>query len=144
MAKFQQQLAELLAIVESSETHFVRCIKPNMHKQPNMWEDDMVAKQLRCSGIMEAVRVIAAGYPDRVPHTEILGRFAALIPTDSRPNADNEGEKASASKVLSMLHLEDKDYVAGNTKMFLKAGVLAKLRVLREQRYSTARRACKQ
>ena len=42
----------------------------------------MVSKQLRCSGIMEAVRVIAAGYPDRVPHSEILGRFAALIQLD--------------------------------------------------------------
>jgi hypothetical protein len=32
VAKFQLQLAELLAVVESSETHFVRCVKPNMHK----------------------------------------------------------------------------------------------------------------
>ena len=47
---------------------------------------------------MEAVRVIAAGYPDRVPHSEILGRFAALIASDVRPSADKDGEKASASK----------------------------------------------
>ena len=112
----------------------MRCIKPNTVKKASVWEDDMVAKQLRCSGIMEAVRVIAAGYPDRVPHTEILGRFAALIPVESRPNADNEGEKASASKVLAMLKLDPKEFVAGNTKMFLKAGVLTKLRVLREQK----------
>ena len=144
VAKFQQQLAELLAIVESSETHFVRCIKPNILKQgapnsgrryhrpltrlqgdlghvpaslltndiafpapflftalaANLWEDGMVSKQLRCSGIMEAVRVIAAGYPDRVPHSEILGRFAALIQLDQRPSADKAGEKAAASQVV--------------------------------------------
>jgi len=77
VAKFEQQLIELLAIIESSETHFVRCIKPNAEKVPNVWVDDMVTKQLRCSGVMEAVRVIAAGYPDRVPHYEIIGRFRA-------------------------------------------------------------------
>lgn len=29
VAKFEQQLTELLAIIESSENHFVRCIKVN-------------------------------------------------------------------------------------------------------------------
>ena len=134
VAKFQQQLAELLAIVESSETHFVRCIKPNAVKQAETWDDEMVSKQLRCSGIMEAVRVIAAGYPDRVPHSEILGRFAALIDGADRPTADKEGEKAAASRCLSMLKLEPKEFVAGNTKMFLKAGTLNKLRLMREQK----------
>lgn len=74
----------------------------------------MVTKQLRCSGVMEAVRVIAAGslrrrggremrkgreggeglllyrdshaaragYPDRVPHYEILGRCLIQQPSD--------------------------------------------------------------
>ena len=60
VAKFQLQLSELLAVIESSETHFVRCIKPNMQKHPALWEDDIVTKQLRCAGVMEAVRVIAA------------------------------------------------------------------------------------
>ena len=110
VAKFQQQLAELLAIVESSETHFVRCIKPNPNKAPRVWEDNIVSKQLRCSGIMEAVRVIAAGYPDRVPHSEILGRFAALIPPDDRPSADKEGEKAAASRTLHLLKMDAKEF----------------------------------
>jgi myosin V len=110
VAKFQQQLAELLAIVESSVTHFVRCIKPNLIKAPDVWEDEIVSKQLRCSGVMEAVRVIAAGYPDRVPHSEILGRFAALIDADERPSADKEGEKVAASRTLEKLKLEPKEF----------------------------------
>ena len=55
------------------------------------WEDDLVTKQLRCSGVMEAVRVIAAGYPDRVPHTEIIGRFGALVTSSQRPNPEVGG-----------------------------------------------------
>lgn len=127
VAKFQQQLAELLAIVESSETHFVRCIKPNLTKAPTVWEDEVVSKQLRCSGIMEAVRVIAAGYPDRVPHSEILGRFAALISSDERPSADKEGEKAAASKTLQLLKLDPKEFGASDSPPPLrpKRGVAA-------------------
>eukprot|EP00966_Prymnesium_polylepis_P322517 7378774-Prymnesium_polylepis.1 len=34
---------------------------PNAEKAPDVWADEMVTKQLRCSGVMEAVRVIAAG-----------------------------------------------------------------------------------
>lgn len=134
VAKFQHQLTELLAIVESSETHFVRCIKPNGEKQPRSWADEMVSKQLRCSGIMEAVRVIAAGYPDRVPHHEILGRFGSLVTADVRPSADKDGEKAAATRTLSTLGLRSSDFVPGNTKMFLKAGVLNELRVMREKK----------
>ena len=77
---------------------------------------------------------IAAGYPDRVPHSEILGRFAALIGSEERPSADKDGEKAAAVKTLQLLQLEAKEFVPGNTKMFLKAGVLSKLRVMREQK----------
>ena len=91
-------------------THFVRCIKPNLIKAPGVWEDEIVSKQLRCSGVMEAVRVIAAGYPDRVPHSEILGRFAALIPSEERPSADKEGEKIAASRTLQLLKLEPKEF----------------------------------
>ena len=46
VAKFQLQLGELLAVVESSETHFVRCIKPNMVKSGTSWDSETVTKQL--------------------------------------------------------------------------------------------------
>ena len=51
-----------------------------------------------------------------------------------RPSADKDGEKAAASKTLALLKLDSKEYVPGNTKMFLKAGVLNKLRTMREQK----------
>ena len=134
VAKFQRQLAELLAVVESSETHFVRCIKPNMQKSAQAWEDEIVTKQLRCAGVMEAVRVIAAGYPDRVPHLEIVGRFGTLVTRHDRPSVESLGEKKAAVKTLQALGLKDGEYLPGNTKMFLKAGVLSELRMLREKK----------
>ena len=123
-----------LQVIDSSETHFVRCIKPNLNKKPVEWNDDVVTKQLRCSGVMEAVRVIAAGFPDRVPHFEIVGRFAMLVPGTDRPSIEREGEKQAATRTLRALGLREGEFVAGTTKMFLKAGVLADLRVMREKK----------
>mmetsp|Transcript_42752 Transcript_42752/g.125468 ORF Transcript_42752/g.125468 Transcript_42752/m.125468 type:complete len:1353 (-) Transcript_42752:1502-5560(-) len=134
VATFQHQLTELLAIIESSETHFVRCIKPNAEKAPDVWADEMVTKQLRCSGVMEAVRVIAAGYPDRVSHFEVLGRFGTLVTMGDRPSAERDGEKQAATRTLQLLGVKDGDYMIGNTKTFLKAGVLSFLRVMRERK----------
>ena len=121
-------------MIDTSETHFVRCIKPNLNKKPVEWNDDVVTKQLRCSGVMEAVRVIAAGFPDRVPHFEIVGRFAMLVPGTDRPSIEREGEKQAATRTLRALGLREGEFVAGTTKMFLKAGVLADLRVMREKK----------
>ncbi len=72
---------------------------------------------------MEAVRVIAAGYPDRVPHFEILGRFGTLLTAADRPDPEREGEKAAAVRLLVGLGIQDGEYVPGNTKMFLKVSV---------------------
>ena len=85
----------------------------------------MVTKQLRCSGVMEAVRVIAAGYPDRVPHNEILGRFGCLVTATSRPNPEKDGEKVAAVQTLEILGRKQGEFIAGNTKCFLKVRLAA-------------------
>ena len=36
--------------------------------------------QLRSCGVLEAVRVSQAGYPTRLPFTELLARYAILVP----------------------------------------------------------------
>ena len=51
---------------------------------------------------MEAVRVIAAGYPDRVPHSEVIARFGSLVTGQERPAAEQMGEKAAAVRTLQL------------------------------------------
>ena len=73
-----------------------------MQKSAASWEAETVTKQLRCAGVMEAVRVIAAGYPDRVPHTEVIARFGSLVTGQERPAAEQMGEKAAAVRTLQL------------------------------------------
>ena len=42
----------------STEAYFVRCIKPNTKVQPSVFDLDYVRPQLRCGGLVEAVRML--------------------------------------------------------------------------------------
>ena len=136
-AKFQQQLEDLLQLVGWSDLHFVRCIKPNPKKVPKEFDPTMVETQLRCSGVFEAVRVIGMGFPDRLPHFQIYGQYAQILPKDERPAMDEwghpeEGEGAAVKVVMTALNVGENEYAVGHSKVFFKAGVLPKLRLAKE------------
>jgi hypothetical protein len=44
---FKTSLADLMTKMMSATPHFIRCIKPNGGQQQNVWEPDLVLKQLR-------------------------------------------------------------------------------------------------
>jgi myosin heavy subunit len=76
---FDAQLHDLAAVLEAAESRFVRCIKPNTHQIPGLWDDTVVRKQLRSSAVIAAVDAIAAGYPDRLLHAKVVARCARLV-----------------------------------------------------------------
>ena len=75
-SQFRAQLASLLQRISATRPHYVRCLKPNDRNGPDQWHSRRVVNQLRCGGVLEAVRVARAGYPNRVTHAEFLARCA--------------------------------------------------------------------
>ena len=59
--QFKKQLGELMTQLHQMEPHYVRCIKPNPQNQPLLMDAGYVLNQLKCGGVMEAVRISAAG-----------------------------------------------------------------------------------
>lgn len=55
---FKKQLNELLETLSSTEAYFVRCIKPNTKVESWRFDMDWVRPQLRCGGLVEAVRML--------------------------------------------------------------------------------------
>lgn len=45
---FQQQLQALMETLNSTEPHYVRCVKPNSFNRPQKFENLSVLHQLRC------------------------------------------------------------------------------------------------
>merc|ERR1712060_812511 len=69
-SEFKDQLSSLMDIVDLTEPHFVRCIKPNPQNEPDRYDRKGVTEQLRYGGVLQVVQVSRAGYPVRINHQE--------------------------------------------------------------------------
>jgi len=77
-AQFAQQLRSLRERIDVTTPHYIRCLKPNDELAPDYFEPKNIVEQLRCGGVIEAVRVSRAGYPTRYPHDVFLARYYIL------------------------------------------------------------------
>ncbi|XP_048332479.2 myosin-15 isoform X4 [Ziziphus jujuba] len=121
-SRFKHQLQALMETLNSTEPHYIRCVKPNSLNQPQKFENLSILHQLRCGGVLEAVRISLAGYPTRRTYPEFVDRFGILIPELMDGSYD---EKATTEKILKKLKLEN--FQLGRTKVFLRAGQIGVL-----------------
>eukprot|EP00697_Spironema_sp_BW2_P016732 gnl/Spiro4/8126_TR4286_c0_g1_i1.p1 gnl/Spiro4/8126_TR4286_c0_g1~~gnl/Spiro4/8126_TR4286_c0_g1_i1.p1 ORF type:complete len:1210 (+),score=449.32 gnl/Spiro4/8126_TR4286_c0_g1_i1:55-3684(+) len=84
--QFQQQLNALMETLNSTEPHYIRCVKPNHHKLPvaESFDGMLSIQQLLYAGVMEAVRIRQTGYPFRLPHLAFYKHYRLLIPGSPR------------------------------------------------------------
>ena len=77
--QFKLSMDELFNTIKASDTHYVRCIKPNKEKSKGQWDADMVSEQLLSSGIIEAVQIRKHGYSQRMPINDFMSEFVLAI-----------------------------------------------------------------
>ena len=123
--RHQEQLAKLMAQLDATEPHFVRCIVPNRHKTPGKIDVPLVLDQLRCNGVLEGIRIARRGYPNRIPFDEFRQRYEILTP-GAIPAGYVDG-RVAAQAMLVALDLDPAEVKLGTTKIFFKVGVLADL-----------------
>ena len=86
--QFSTQLKTLRERIDVTTPHYIRCLKPNDELVRDKFEPKNIVDQLRCGGVLEAVRVSRAGYPTRYPHDVFLARYYILGDgNDSIPNS---------------------------------------------------------
>jgi len=78
MTKFKSSLGQLMETIGHTTTQYVRCIKPNKNKSAAEVDNMMVVEQLRCAGVIEAIRISRAGFPARMPLADFAKRFGVL------------------------------------------------------------------
>jgi len=117
-SQFSTQLKILRSRIDTTVPHYIRCLKPNDFLAPDCFEPKNIVDQLRCGGVLEAVRVSRAGYPTRYPQDVFLARYYILgdwrdkspqSPVFS-PNSQTEKEselKRLISKIAFDLWLAD-------------------------------------
>ncbi|KHG04465.1 Myosin-J heavy chain [Gossypium arboreum] len=111
-SRFKLQLQQLMDILNSTEPHYIRCIKPNSDLRPEIFEN----------GVLEAIRVKCEGYPTNRIFSEFLERFSILAPEVLKENVE---ENVACKSIMEKVGLSN--YQIGKTKIFLRAGQMAEL-----------------
>ncbi|RLN40071.1 Myosin-J heavy chain [Panicum miliaceum] len=132
--RFKQQLQSLMETLSTTEPHYIRCVKPNAVLKPGIFENFNVLNQLRCGGVLEAIRISCAGYPTKRTFDEFIDRFGMLAPE----LVDSSDEKAACAAICDRMGL--KGYQIGKTKVFLRAGQMAELDARRAEVLANAAR----
>ncbi|KAF9309713.1 Myosin type-2 heavy chain 1 [Podila horticola] len=124
---FKGSLIQLMDTINSTNVHYIRCLKPNEAKQPWAFDAPMVLGQLRACGVLETIRISCAGYPSRWSFPEFVERYYMLV------NSAHWGfdTQKMCSAILEATIKEADKYQVGLTKIFFRAGLLAYMEKLR-------------
>ncbi|XP_005992377.1 myosin-16 isoform X2 [Latimeria chalumnae] len=129
---YREQLNKLMTTLRSTAPHFVRCIVPNEFKQSGVVDANLILHQLACNGVLEGIRICRKGFPNRLQYPEFKQRYYILNP-NVIPQGFVDNKKAS-ELILGSIGLDTSEYKIGHTKVFFRAGVLAKLEDMRDER----------
>eukprot|EP01083_Nonionella_stella_P110280 322569_1 len=114
---FYGGIKRLMRSLNQTEPYFVRCINPNKQKSSKVWNEGIVQHQLRCGGLLEALRVLKLGYPTRVPYKLLYEKYHSHV---SNPLIKNMSAEAFSTSLLIAFDVNENDYELGLTKIFFK------------------------
>uniref|UniRef100_A0A671LEC1 Unconventional myosin-XVIIIa-like n=1 Tax=Sinocyclocheilus anshuiensis TaxID=1608454 RepID=A0A671LEC1_9TELE len=139
------QVDALIDTVRRSRVHFVHCLLPKAEIsagdlkvlggpscENGLMQLDvcLLRAQLRGSKLLDALRIYRQGYPDHLVFSEFRRRFDVLSPHLTKKHGRNyivTDERRAVEELLESLELEKSSYHMGLSRVFFRAGVLAKL-----------------
>uniref|UniRef100_A0A672S762 Unconventional myosin-Vb-like n=1 Tax=Sinocyclocheilus grahami TaxID=75366 RepID=A0A672S762_SINGR len=77
--QFRNSLHLLMETLNATTPHYVRCIKPNDFKESFVFDSRRAVQQLRACGVLETIRISAAGYPSRWTYPDFFSRYRVLM-----------------------------------------------------------------
>jgi len=130
--KFVKSLRALMEELQSSTAHFVRCIKSNPELKPLKMHGESVINQLRLSGTLDAVKLIQAGYPTRIPYELIHSRYKNILADAPGLNISALTPAEFCEAIAEACGVGKHEYSLGVSRMFFKMGAAVFLEELAE------------
>uniref|UniRef100_A0A3Q3FWG0 Myosin IXA n=1 Tax=Labrus bergylta TaxID=56723 RepID=A0A3Q3FWG0_9LABR len=123
-AQFQASLNKLMETLGQSEPYFVKCIRSNAEKLPLRFNDNLVLRQLRYTGMLETVRIRQSGYNIKYSFKDFVHHFSVLLSESTRATREDIQE------CLDQLDLQPDGYQVGKTMVFLREAERQQLQAL--------------
>jgi myosin heavy chain 6/7 len=95
----------------------------------------LVLHQLTCNGVLEGIRICRKGFPNRTQHADFVQRYAILGAEEAKSSPDPKiGGERVMLRLVKEKAITAEMYRIGHTKVFFKAGVVAHLEDLRDEK----------
>uniref|UniRef100_A0A8C0V6F9 Unconventional myosin-Vb-like n=1 Tax=Cyanistes caeruleus TaxID=156563 RepID=A0A8C0V6F9_CYACU len=133
--QFRNSLHLLMETLNATTPHYVRCIKPNDEKLPFKFDPKRAVQQLRACGVLETIRISAAGFPSRWSYPDFFNRYRVLM--NKRDLCKNDKRQICQTLLEDLIKDPDK-FQFGRTKIFFRAGQVAYLEKLRADKFRAA------
>uniref|UniRef100_A0A671RE73 Unconventional myosin-IXa-like n=1 Tax=Sinocyclocheilus anshuiensis TaxID=1608454 RepID=A0A671RE73_9TELE len=127
-AQFQTSLNKLMETLGQSEPYFVKCIRSNAEKLPLRFNDALVLRQLRYTGMLETVRIRQSGYSIKYTFQDFVRHFHVLL-----PEGTNQASQEAIRRYLHQVDLTPEGFQMGRTMVFLREAERQRLQDLLHQ-----------
>ncbi|ORC90398.1 putative myosin heavy chain [Trypanosoma theileri] len=128
---FRSQLKDLMELIQGTNPHWIRCIKPHPAKKPLHFDGVQTLTQLRSSGVLGTVQIRKAGYPIRIFIPDFVKKYKIIVRSETLDFSD----AVSVSKaILKALGFDYRKAQMGKTRVFLKSEAYQHLEVVKKQK----------
>eukprot|EP00923_Selenidium_pygospionis_P018485 GHVN01032343.1.p1 GENE.GHVN01032343.1~~GHVN01032343.1.p1 ORF type:complete len:860 (-),score=87.78 GHVN01032343.1:953-3424(-) len=118
-SQFLNQLERLMALINSTEPHFIRCVKPNETKKPTDFVSSKILIQLHSLSILEALQLRNLGYSYRRPFEDFLEQFKYIdLGITNDPSLD---KNIASQRLLERAGIPQENWAIGKTMVFMKS-----------------------
>ncbi|XP_025078499.1 unconventional myosin-IXa-like isoform X4 [Pomacea canaliculata] len=112
--QFQWSLSRLMTTLNQANPFFIRCIKSNSDKAACQFDDEIVLRQLRYTGMLATVKIRQSGYNYRLKFEEFIQLYQILLPKGLLSSQED------IRHFLKTMNLNTDHYQIGINKVFLR------------------------
>jgi myosin heavy subunit len=147
LSQFRSELRNLMQSIEETETRYIRCVKPNESLSPGKVNLSTICRQLRCSGLVNAVDLTRETFPNKILIETVYKRFECLLDEMDQEASRQLPLHERVQFLLAKLFAERLEvyrhceftmpYACGRTRVFFRSGALEVLETLRFRHFSS-------
>jgi len=127
---FRHQLQALVDVLQGTTPWYARCIKPNMEKMANHYDEKLVMDQLKYLGMLDIIRIRKEGFPIHMSFHDFIAKYRCLDKGRSSLSFD---EKEAVRCLIGRQGIPQTEWQIGRTKVFLRSYVHEPLEDSRNQ-----------
>ena len=133
--KFCKEMKQLKKELKACDHHYIRCLKPNEEKKPNLFFSNFVFNQIQYLGVLATIQVRKNGFPMRRTYEDFYENYK-LILSKSVDKSKADFKQICKEIIIYLLGEEEADklkeeYLFGNTKIYMKQIFNQKLELIK-------------